>query len=149
MVEITEKTYSIGEVAEMFNLTVPTLRYYDKENLIPNLKRTVSGIRQFTQDNIEAIQVIECLKHAGMPIKDIKIFMQMVQQGDKSLPDRLHLFQKQQKNILEQIIQLQKLLKIIDFKCEYYQQAVNDGTEKHVKEKMNLTNFLKKIKQIS
>lgn len=84
-----------------------------------------------------------------MPIKDIKIFMQMVQQGDKSLPDRLHLFQKQQKNILEQIIQLQKLLKIIDFKCEYYQQAVNDGTEKYVKEKMNLTNFLKKIKQIS
>lgn len=41
MVEITEKTYSIGEVAEMFNLTVPTLRYYDKENLIPNLKRMV------------------------------------------------------------------------------------------------------------
>lgn len=146
MTELTEKTYSIGEVAERFNLTIPTLRYYDKEDLIPNLKRSSSGIRRFTQDNIEAIQIIECLKHAGMPIKDIKAFMQMVKQGDKSLSNRLALFQKQRKNILNQIIQLQKLLKTIDFKCEYYQQAVNDGTEKYVKKQMNLTDFLDKIK---
>lgn len=138
------KAYSIGEVANMFNLSVPTLRYYDKENLIPNLQKTESGIRKFNQDNIEAIQVIECLKKAGMPIKDIKIFMAQTQKGDETLPDRLAMFKRLRKQVEAQMRELQKTLDTINFKCDYYQTAVDDGTEKYVKENMNLTEFLSK-----
>ena len=57
--------YSIGQVAEMFGLPISTLRYYDKQGLFPNMERT-SGIRRFSDQEIEALRVIECLKRAGM-----------------------------------------------------------------------------------
>lgn len=136
------KLYSIGQVAAMFHLSVPTLRYYDKENLIPNLQKTESGIRKFDQSNLEALYFIECLKKAGMPIKDIKTFMQKTQEGDSTLPDRLEMFKKLRHQLLEQMQELKQTLDTIDFKCRYYQQAVNDGTEKYVKEKMSVRDFL-------
>lgn len=66
--------YTIGQVSEMFDLPVSTLRYYDKEGLFSELNRT-SGIRQFSENEIEALRVIECLKKTGLQIKDIKQFM--------------------------------------------------------------------------
>ena len=52
--------YSIGQVAEMFGLPISTLRYYDKQGLFPNMVRT-SGIRRFSDQEIEALRVIVCL----------------------------------------------------------------------------------------
>lgn len=134
----TLNTYSIGEVAKMFNLTVPTLRYYDKEGLIPNLYKNSSGIRQFTEENLGAIQTIECLKKAGMPIKDIKSFIDLCGEGDGSLNERLEMFKSLKKNVIKQIVEMQKTLDMINFKCHYYETAVNDGTEANVKEAMNI-----------
>ena len=57
--------YSIGQVAEMFGMPISTLRYYDKQGLFPNMER-VSGIRKFSETEIEALRVIECLKKAGI-----------------------------------------------------------------------------------
>ena len=68
--------YTIGQVSEMFDLPVSTLRYYDKEGLFPELNRT-SGIRQFSENEIEALRVIECLKKTGLQIKDIKQFIKI------------------------------------------------------------------------
>ena len=67
--------YSIGQVAEMFGLPISTLRYYDKQGLFPNMERS-SGIRRFSEKEIEALRIIECLKKTGMEIKDIKQFME-------------------------------------------------------------------------
>ena len=66
--------YTIGQVAEMFDLPISTLRYYDKQGLFPQLIRE-SGIRKFSENEIEALRVIECLKKSGLGIKDIKLFM--------------------------------------------------------------------------
>ena len=77
--------YTIGQVAEMFGLPVSTLRYYDKQGLFPGLERA-SGIRRFGDTELEALRVIECLKKAGMEIKDIRLFMGMVRAGPINLP---------------------------------------------------------------
>ena len=66
--------YTIGQVSEMFDLPVSTLRYYDKEGLFPELNRT-SGIRQFSENEIEALRVIECLKKTGLQKKEINKFI--------------------------------------------------------------------------
>lgn len=138
-----EITYSIGQVAKMFNLSVPTLRYYDQEHLIPRLNKTESGIRRFTKENVTAVQVIECLKSAGMPIKDIKQFMQKVEQGDDTLNDRLEMFKHLRTNVLKQMQELQNTLDMINFKCKYYGKAVQDGTEKYVKKQMPMPIHIK------
>ena len=77
--------YSIGEVSEMFDLPVSTLRYYDKEGLFPDMMR-VSGVRKFSDRELETLRVIECLKKSGMEIKDIHQFIESVCHGKGNLP---------------------------------------------------------------
>ncbi len=125
--------YTIGEVSKMFHLPIPTLRYYDKEGLLPNLNRTKSGIRSFDQQSLESIRVIECLKKSGMQIKDIKEFMKWCSLGDKTISKRKEMFYKQKRNIIQQINELNKALSMIEFKCWYYENAEKDGSEKRVK----------------
>ena len=60
--------YTIGQISEMFQLPISTLRYYDKEGLFPDLERS-SGIRRFSEKEIEALRVIECLKKSGLESK--------------------------------------------------------------------------------
>ena len=79
--------YTIGQVSEMFDLPVSTLRYYDKEGLFPGMQRT-SGIRQFDEEQLEAIRVIECLKKSGLEIRDIKQFMAWCAQGSETYSQR-------------------------------------------------------------
>lgn len=140
---IKEKSYSIGQVSKMFDLSIPTLRYYDQQKLIPNLKKTKSGIRQFNKENIETIKIIECLKNAGMPIKDIQEFMQMVQKGDETLSERLTMFLNLRKKVEKQMRELQDTLDVVNFKCTYYDKAVKDGTEDKVKKQMPLSTLIK------
>ena len=97
--------YSIGQVAEMFGLPISTLRYYDKQGLFPNMER-VSGIRRFSEQEIEALRVIECLKKAGMEIRDIKQFMDWCKEGPATYPQRKELFETQKAHMEEEITRM-------------------------------------------
>ncbi|KRM08902.1 MerR family transcriptional regulator [Lapidilactobacillus concavus DSM 17758] len=132
--EMSQETYTIGQVATRFNLSVSTLRYYDQEGLIPNLTKDQAGIRRFNNENLEALQVVECLKTSGMSIKDIKQFMQWSSEGDETLAQRLTLFQKLREHLESQLDLLERNLRVVDYKCAYYGQAVEDGTEARVKQ---------------
>lgn len=123
--------YTIGQVAEMFELPISTLRYYDKEGLFPEMQR-VSGIRQFGDKEIEALRVIECLKKSGLEIKDIKQFMQWCVQGSSTYPLRKQLFEKQRTQVENEIKRLNKVLDMLKFKCWYYDEAIKDGNEERL-----------------
>ena len=100
--------YSIGQVAEMFGMPISTLRYYDKQGLFPNMER-VSGIRKFSETEIEALRVIECLKKAGMEIRDIKQFMDWCKEGPATYPQRKELFETQKAHMEEEITRMNRL----------------------------------------
>ena len=123
--------YSIGQVAEMFDLPISTLRYYDKQGLFPKMER-VSGIRKFSDTEIEALRVIECLKKSGLEIKDIKQFMDWCVEGASTYPQRKALFEKQRKRLEAELIHMNKVLDMLKFKCWYYEQATRDGCEDQV-----------------
>lgn len=125
--------YFISEVAEKMNITISTLRYYDNIGLLKTLKKNNSGNRVFTEENIEAIRVIQYLKKSGMQLTEIREFMEWCQKGDSTIEKRLNLFKKQKENVLSEISRLQETLNLIKFKEWYYTKALNDGTEKYVK----------------
>lgn len=125
--------YTIGQISEMFGLPVSTLRYYDKEGLFPHLERT-SGIRRFSDREIEALHVIECLKRTGMEIRDIKQFMQWCAEGPSTYTNRKELFENRKKALEEQLQALEKNMAMIRFKCWYYDQAIADGNEDRLHE---------------
>ena len=124
--------YTIGQVAEMFNLPISTLRYYDKQGLFPQLTRE-SGIRKFGDNEIEALRVIECLKKSGLEIKDIKLFMEWCAEGSSTYAKRFDLIQKQKERVEAEIQQMHKTLDMLKYKCWYYSQAIKDGNEDTVK----------------
>lgn len=127
--------YTIGEVSKMFDIPVSTLRYYDKEGLFPNIERK-SGIRQFSNVEIEAIRVFECLKKSGLKIKEIKQFIDWTQLGNDTLEERKVLFNKQKNQIEEEINNLNRTLDMLKFKCWYYEEATKAGDEESVKRKI-------------
>ncbi len=120
--------YTIGQVAEMFNLPISTLRYYDKQGLFPNLTRE-SNIRKFSDNDIEALRVIECLKKSGLEIKDIKLFMEWCGEGSSTYLNRFELIHKQKERVEAEIKELHKTLDMLNYKCWYYTQAIKDGNE--------------------
>lgn len=120
--------YTIGEMAKIVNVPPSTLRYYDKEGLLPFVERTEGGIRMFKESDYEGLCIINCLKNSGMPLKDIKNFMQMVSQGDASIESRLELIEKQRTRVLQDLEKIQQLLKILDYKVWYYSTAKAAGT---------------------
>ncbi len=124
--------YTIGQVAEMFDLPISTLRYYDKQGLFPQLTRE-SGIRKFSDNEIEALRVIECLKKSGLEIKDIKLFMEWCAEGSATYSNRFELIHKQKERVEAEIQQLHKTLDMLKFKCWYYTQAMEDGNEDKAK----------------
>lgn len=123
--------YTIGQVSELFHLPVSTLRYYDKEGLFPNMER-VSGIRQFSEKEIDALRMIECLKKSGMEIKQIKQFIEWCMEGSATYPQRKALFVTQKKQVEEEIERMNKVLDMLKFKCWYYEQAIQDGNEERI-----------------
>lgn len=120
--------YTVGEIAKKLNVAPSTLRYYDKEGLLPFVERSDSGIRMFKDSDMEGLRVIECLKRTGMPIKDIKVFMGLCQLGDATINERLVLIDKQRETVLEQQKQLQETLDTLNYKHWYYETAAKAGT---------------------
>jgi DNA-binding transcriptional MerR regulator len=123
------KTYTIGEVGKELNLSVYTLRYYDKEGLMPFVERTASGTRLFKESDIAALKVIECLKSTGMPIKEIKHFIDWCSEGDSTLQDRYNMFLERKATVEAKMKELQETMEIIEHKCTYYKTALEAGTE--------------------
>jgi len=135
------KTYSISEVAKEMGLTVYALRYYDKEGLLPFIERTQSGTRLFKDSDKEALKVIECLKSTGMPIKEIKHFIDWCSDGDSTLQQRYDMFMERKASVEAQMEELKKTMELIKHKCWYYETALGAGTEEIHKEKETSRGF--------
>jgi len=121
--------YSIGEAAKKMNISSATLRYYDQEGLIPFVERTRSGARVFSEKDFRWLRLIACLKKAGMPLKDIRRYIEMTVQGEDTIEDRLQIFLNQKEKIQQQLRQLQQTLDVVEYKCWYYETAIAQGSE--------------------
>ena len=125
--------YSIGEVSKLFGLPVSTLRYYDKEGLLLNVRRDSSGVRRFDDADLDAIRMIEYLKKTGMQLKDIRTFMGWCAEGDATIEKRRGMFHEKREELDRQLRELEQTRDLIDFKCWYYDTAAADGTESRVR----------------
>ncbi len=139
--------YTVGEMAKLLGVTASTLRYYDKEGLLPFVERSSGGIRMFQESDIEWLQVIGCMKKAGMSIKDIRQYIEMALQGDDTIDLRLAMFQHQREVLKRQMEELQHTMEMVDYKCWYYETAKKAGTTK-LPQNMALSDVPEKFREI-
>lgn len=116
-------TYTTAKAAEKIGISAHTLRFYDKEGLLPNVGRDEHGNRRFTDNDLQWLSLLQCLKNTGMSLKDIKRFAECTTIGDDTIEERLALFESQTENVKQQIAELQRYLGLLEYKLAFYQKA--------------------------
>lgn len=114
--------YTVKQVSERTGLTGHTIRYYDREGLLPTVQRSSKRIRKFSDTDIEWIGLICCLKNSGMTIKEIKNFMNLCLDGSKTCEERKKILEKHKEHILMQMKELENSLCTINYKIEHYKE---------------------------
>ena len=120
-------TYSIGEISQRLDIAPSALRYYEKEGLLPFVERSDSGIRQFTDIDLEWLIIIDSLKKTGMPLKEIKDFVKMFEERDTTIARRLEIVRRHRAVIQQQVAKLNEIILALDFKEQYYQKSLDTG----------------------
>ena len=115
--------YTTAKAAEKIGISAHTLRFYDKEGLLPNVGRDEHGNRRFTDNDLQWLSLLQCLKNTGMSLKDIKRFAKCTTIGDDTIDERLALFESQTENVKYQIAELKRYLKLLEYKLAFYQKA--------------------------
>jgi DNA-binding transcriptional MerR regulator len=114
----------IAEVSERYDISLDTLRYYERIGLIPPVNRNKSGIRDYGEIDLKRIEFIKCMRSAGLPIEVLVEYVGLVQQGDKTIEARKEILKEQREQLLSKIEELQKTLNLLDYKIALYENAV-------------------------
>ena len=116
--------YSIQDVSKKTGLTAHTLRYYEKEGLISGVERSQGGFRQYTDEDLERLGLICCLKNTGMSIQEIARFVQLTHEGDHTLAERVELLREHRENVIARIAELQKHLDKVTWKLNFFSEKL-------------------------
>lgn len=122
--------YTIQEVCKKTGLTAHTLRYYEKEKLLPNVGRSAGGFRQYTDEDIESLAIICCLKNTGMSLHNIAQFMELTREGDQTLRERCEMLKKHRETVIERMEEMQRYLDKVTWKCNFFSQKLREYEER-------------------
>ena len=115
---------TIAEVAATFDLTQDTLRYYEKVGLIPKVKRTSGGTRNYTEYDCGWIDFIKCMRNAGVQVDALVEYVKLFEQGDSTSDKRKHILVRERDRIAAQITQMQCTLDRLNVKIERYENDI-------------------------
>ena len=124
--------YSIHEVCARTGLTSHTLRYYEKEKLLPNVSRSAGGFRQYSEEHMEALGMICCLKNTGMSLQDIARFMALAREGDQTLRERCELLKKHRDTVIARMEEMQRHLDKVTWKVNYFTERLAEYERKNL-----------------
>lgn len=113
-------SYTIGEMSKKTGLSIHTLRYYEKEGIVPPPCRDDSGIRLYNNKDVEAVKFVRCLRAMGMSIADIK----RLAQKSTSIKKRLEMLEQQKEKVKLQLAQLTEYQTMIDRKITIYNEML-------------------------
>lgn len=110
----------ISEVSKKYNISPDTLRYYEKIGLIPSVKRTEGGNRDYGESDLKWIEFIKCMRNAGMTVDNLVKYVRLFQQGDETIAARKEILQEQREQLLAKMAELQQTLDMLNYKIEIY-----------------------------
>ncbi len=126
--------YTTNEVTKKLGLTKDALRYYEKEGLLPPIERNKNGHRMYSESDIEWIYLIRCLRDTDMKISNIKQYVELlINGGDDSVSKRRSILSEHEIYLRDKINSYQYLLKLIEKKVEFYDEALSSGSPENTK----------------
>ena len=125
------KNYTIREISEMFELPSSTLRYYESEGLLPEVPKSSSRQRIYSDEHVERLKCINCFKRTGMTIPQLRKFF--IYEADEAahIDKIISLLKDQEKILKEKLVQLQKDSAHVHHKVEHY-SAIKHALENNL-----------------
>ncbi|MGP3736112.1 MerR family transcriptional regulator [Streptomyces sp. GDS52] len=116
-------TYTISEVVALTGLSAHTLRWYERIGLMPDIDRSHTGQRRYSNRDLDWLALVGKLRLTGMPVADMVRYAEMVREGDHTYGDRLELLTTTREDVLARIAELQGTLAVLDRKISFYADA--------------------------
>ncbi len=118
---------TIKQVSERYNISVDTLRYYERVGMIPPVHRTISGIRDYQEGDLKWVELAICMRGAGLPVETMIEYVRLCHLGDGTIPDRLQLLEDQLVILMEQRKQIDETIHRLEGKISTYRTAAQLG----------------------
>ena len=120
---------TIAEVSEKYQISADTLRYYEKEGLIPYISRSEGGVRNYTEEDCARIGFVKCMRSAGLSIEVLKQYFELFAKGKRTLKTRRDLLATEREKLRARVTELQDTLKRLDYKISVYDKALKSKTK--------------------
>ena len=120
---------TIAEVSEKYQISADTLRYYEKEGLIPYISRSEGGVRNYTEEDCARIGFVKCMRSAGLSIEVLKQYFELFAKGKRTLKARRDLLATEREKLRARVTELQDTLKRFDYKISVYDKALKSKTK--------------------
>ena len=120
---------TIAEVREKYQISADTLRYYEKEGLIPYISRSEGGVRNYTEEDCARIGFVKCMRSAGLSIEVLKQYFELFAKGKRTLKTRRDLLATEREKLRARMAELQDTLKRLDYKISVYDNALKSKTK--------------------
>ena len=118
--------YSIQEISQKTGLSAHTLRFYEKEGLIKGIKRSEGGFRQYSDEDLEALGLICCLKNTGMSLREIARFVDLTHQGERTLGERVDMLREHRERVIARMNEMRALLDKVTWKLSFFTEKLKD-----------------------
>ena len=118
-------TYTIKEFSQKVDVSPSTLRYYEKEGLLPSSKRRNNSHRIYDDADIPWIRLITCLRSTGMSVGDLRHYVELCGQGDSTVQERKQIILQQKDKLEEQLEEVKNHLELINVKINLYDEIIS------------------------
>lgn len=111
----------------MMDISEHTLRFWAKSGFFPFVKRDENNIRRFSDDDLNWVKIVKCLRAVGVENKAVKCYIDLCIQGDDTIKERYEIICATKAKASKQMAELQKQLELLDYKEEYYQNLIQNN----------------------
>lgn len=115
---------TIAEVSKKYGMTADTLRYYERIGLIPPVPRTKGGIRDYNEESCGWIELMKCMRSAGVQIEALIEYVALFRQGEDTMAQRKAILVEQRDQMAARMAEMQRSLDRLNQKIEGYEQNI-------------------------
>ncbi|SEI62040.1 DNA-binding transcriptional regulator, MerR family [Streptococcus sp. 45] len=115
---------NIKKVSEQTGVSADTIRYYERIGLLPRVRRNKSGVRDFSEQDIAALEFIRCFRSAGMSVESLIEYMSLVEEGEGTEKARMKILEEQREKLISRIAELRAAKERLDYKIENYKNII-------------------------
>lgn len=119
--------YTIKEVAKKMDISEHTLRFWSKSGFFPFIKRNKNNIRLFSDNDLDWVRIVKCLRAVGTENKAIKRYIDLCIKGDSTIPERYEIIQATKLKAEQQMLELQQQMDLLNYKEKYYQNLIKNN----------------------